>query len=138
MQHRQRLGDVDAGGHHVLLRGSPRHERGRARRGERAGDAFAQCAVVEAERRLARLLRAQQIPDHRHGVGFDRGKEQRPLAVELFHDARGLEMRVDGIAVGEQLARVRDPLKGGAKPRVEGVGPCHGSVSLVMLGGGTL
>lgn len=125
VQHRQGAGDVDAGGHHLLLRRGARHHRGRARRRKRAVDAGAQFAVVQAERRLARLLRAQQIADHGRVVGFDRAEKQRALPVELFVDSRRLEMRVDGIAVGQQLSGVGDTAKSRAKPCIEGIRSWH-------------
>ena len=74
---------------------------------ERAADEFADAVEVDAEGRLAVRLAGQQVADHRHVVAVDLAEEQRRPAVELLHDRRDLEMRIDRRRIGREPPAAR-------------------------------
>ena len=125
VERRQHAGEVDVLGVDVLLRRRLLHQHRRLRRAERAADEIADAVEVDAEGGLAIVLAGQQVSDHRHGVAVDGGEQERRPAVELLHDGRNLEVRIDRRRVGGEPSVLRHAVERRAEARVEDAGIGH-------------
>ena len=122
----QQAEEIDVAGMDVLLRRRLLHHHRRQGLAERTADELADAVEVDAESRFAIPLAGQQVSDHRHVVAVDGGEQERRPAVELLHDGRDLEVRIDRRRVGGEPPELRHAAERRAEARVEDAGIGHG------------
>jgi hypothetical protein len=94
----------------------------------------ADAVEIDAEGGLAVRLARQQVSNHRHVVAVDRGEGERWAAVELLHDGRDLEVRIDRRGIGVEPPARGHAIERRAEARVEDAGIGHVREGPVVVG----